>query len=295
MNRILITGAGGPAGAALAEQLQALGHTVIGVDMAPIPGAFCAEQHRIAPAADPAFLGQLLRIARDSGAQLIIPTVSEELTVIADAAAEFPEGIRVLIGAAAAVRAADDKYRTMLQLRDRGVAVPRFALPSAFGSLGAATRALGDPLIVKPRISRGGRGVRLLAAADGDDWEPITDDQLVQEFAPGIEYAPVVYASPRGQEARAFLLEKTGLKQGLVGNATGVRRVPRAEQPEVAALAERAVAALGLTGPVDLDIRLRADGSPVVLEVNARFGANSRSAPELLALALLDTLAAPRS
>jgi carbamoyl-phosphate synthase large subunit len=41
-----------------------------------------------------------------------------------------------------------------------------------------------------------------------------------------------------------------------------------------------------LTGPVDVDIRRLADGTPVVLEVNARFGANSTYAPELLDMAL---------
>ena len=39
--------------------------------------------------------------------------------------------------------------------------------------------------------------------------------------------------------------------------------------------------ALGLHGPVDVDIRRRRDGQPVVLEVNARFGANIQHAPEV--------------
>ena len=47
-------------------------------------------------------------------------------------------------------------------------------------------------------------------------------------------------------------------------------------------MALAAVRALGLTGPVDVDVRRLVDGRPVVLEVNARFGANSAAAPELL-------------
>jgi carbamoyl-phosphate synthase large subunit len=43
-----------------------------------------------------------------------------------------------------------------------------------------------------------------------------------------------------------------------------------------------AVRALGLTGPVDVDVRRRADGTPVVLGVTARFGRNSGLAPEML-------------
>jgi carbamoyl-phosphate synthase large subunit len=33
---------------------------------------------------------------------------------------------------------------------------------------------------------------------------------------------------------------------------------------------------------LDIDIRRRSDGIPVVLEINARFGANIRYAPEVL-------------
>jgi carbamoylphosphate synthase large subunit len=46
-----------------------------------------------------------------------------------------------------------------------------------------------------------------------------------------------------------------------------------------------------LTGPVDLDVRRGVDGEPVVLEINARFGANSSHAPEVLDALLGEHLA----
>jgi carbamoyl-phosphate synthase large subunit len=49
------------------------------------------------------------------------------------------------------------------------------------------------------------------------------------------------------------------------------------------------VRSLDLVGPVDIDVRRRADGRPVVLEVNARFGANSAWAPEVLDAVLADS------
>ena len=59
----------------------------------------------------------------------------------------------------------------------------------------------------------------------------------------------------------------------------------------VAAPVVAAVEALDLTGPLDLDIRRDDSGTPVVLEINARFGANSAKAPELLGAALGEWLA----
>jgi carbamoyl-phosphate synthase large subunit len=46
--------------------------------------------------------------------------------------------------------------------------------------------------------------------------------------------------------------------------------------------------AIGLRGPADVDVRRRADGTPVVLEINARFGANLTHAPEVLDALLAD-------
>jgi len=50
----------------------------------------------------------------------------------------------------------------------------------------------------------------------------------------------------------------------------------------VAALALGAARALGLSGPVDVGIRRRADGLPVVLQIDASFGPNCAYAPEVL-------------
>ena len=75
------------------------------------------------------------------------------------------------------------------------------------------------------------------------------------------------------------VLEKTELKEGIVGNAKSVRRVDATDVSDLAAAAARTV---GLSGPLDIDIRRRSDGVPVVLEINARFGANIRHAPEVL-------------
>jgi carbamoylphosphate synthase large subunit len=75
------------------------------------------------------------------------------------------------------------------------------------------------------------------------------------------------------------VLEKTELKDGLVGNALTVERV---DDREVAELAAAAVRALSLEGPIDVDVRRGGDGRPFILEINARVGANVRAAEEIL-------------
>lgn len=289
IRRILVTGAEGPAGAALIGQLRARGHRVHGADMAPVYRS-PYPVHRLPAADHPGLVPALRDLVRDEHIDVLVPTVSEELPYLA-AATDDLRGVQVVIGPQSAVRAADDKLATALLLRSADVPVPRFALPSQFATGADAAAAWGGgPVVVKPRVSRGGRGVTLFTADQAHTWASVDDRQLVQEFAPGTEYAPVLYqpagADPDG--GTCVVLEKVALAQGQVGNALQVRRV---HAPDVTAVAQATVAALQLTGPVDIDVRRDRLGQPVVLEVNARFGANSAAAPELVEAMLTDLAA----
>ncbi|WP_174791106.1 ATP-grasp domain-containing protein [Occultella kanbiaonis] len=286
---ILVTGAGGPAGRSLVRQLQERGLPVVGVDAEPveIPGV----DTRVVPLArSAAFVPVLLARARDWGARLVVPTVSEELPALAaHVAVPDPPGHRVpiVVGDRAAVALADDKWLTERALRDAGLTTPRTLWPVPDDPDGVAG-PLGLPFLTKPRVGRGGRGVVLHAQPPSarTEWGARV---LAQEFLPGTEYGPNVYVAAEPDDDVVVVLEKVGLAQGAVGNATSVRRV---EAQDVAALARAAARALGLRGPVDVDIRRRASGEPAVLELNARFGANSAHAPEMLD-ALLGEYAGP--
>ena len=282
MNRtVLITGAGGPAGRALASMLTRRGFCVHGTDIhvVELPGVIT---HVIPPATETGFLGSLRKLTRDTGAALLIPTVTEELPLVATCRPAFEPLTRVAIADAGPIALANDKLATALSLHAHGVPVPKFAIPSDFGDAATALTAMGGPLVVKPRCSRGGRGVVVIETPDDVDWSSIDDDCIVQEFAPGIEYAPMSYRSSQGRRPTTVVLEKTGLAHGRVGNATGVRPVGGGLAEDVKRVAKATMEAMGLVGPADMDIRRNARGLPVVLEVNARFGANSVSAPTIL-------------
>ncbi len=280
MKKILVTGVGGPAGRSLAALLAERGYSPVGVDMQSLP-ANGFPFFQVPPAKDPAFLSAVHQVANENGADLIIPTVSEELPVFAS---QWQYGDRqpVLVPSARAVEIANDKYRTALALAQHGVAVPRFLLPSQAQSPDDIARAIGWPCISKPRIGRGGREVELRFEQDFSTIVSLGDGYILQEFAPGTDFAPNVFTTHHGDDL-VVVLEKTELKHGILGNAVSVRRV---DAKDVAATALAAARALQLYGPADIDIRQRADGVPVVLEINARFGANIRFAPEILEAAL---------
>lgn len=287
--RVLLTGVGGPAGRSLAAQLRAGGHWVGGTDVRDVTIEVDAFL-RVCAVPDPSYLSVLAELARRWAVDAVIPSVSEELVRLAGSRAALP--VPVLIGSLDAVTTANDKLLTARALAVGGVAGPRSAVPSAFASAEHATVTMGGPIVVKPRVSRGGRGVRVVfpdrarLPETAMFWATLDDTTIVQEFAPGTEYAPVVFHDEDGSCRVATVLEKTKLKQGNVGNALSVIRADGPGTDDVRTLACAAAATIGLSGPADIDVRRRSDGTPVVLEVNARFGAHSASAPEMLDAAL---------
>jgi carbamoylphosphate synthase large subunit len=276
MKKILVTGVGGPAGRSVSTLLMERHYPLIGTDMRNLDD-LDFPFFQVLPARHAQFLEIMCKIAEESQVDLVIPTVSEELPVFARGWKNL-SNIPVLVSSLDAVEIADDKYLTAVTLSKAGVAVPRYLLPSMVHSTRDISDTIGWPCISKPRIGRGGREVTIRYETDFEQVIALSDNYLLQEFASGTDYAPNVYSGPDGQHLE-IVLEKTELKQGLVGNAKSVRRI---EDPVVAGTALAAARAVGLSGPLDIDIRRKVEGLPVVLEINARFGANIRQAPEIL-------------
>jgi carbamoyl-phosphate synthase large subunit len=208
---------------------------------------------------------------------LLIPTVSEELPIVARAKTLFTAlGCQVMIAPHQAVDIANDKLKTAQFMERSGIAVP---LTLTEGTPPRAViESLGLPVIAKPRVSRGGRGVVLHTSAK-QLAEEKRNGIIYQEFMSGEEYDVNLFVNHRGKLQSCVVLHKTSLREGLVGNALAVKRVQR---NDIAELCSRAAKALGLFGPADIDVRIDASGIPRLLEINARLGANSLSASEVL-------------
>ncbi len=276
MRVFLVTGVGGPAGKSVSKLLVERGQRVVGTDNR-LTGASDIRFFQVPAAKDPAFLFALHAIALQAQVDIIIPTVSEELPVIARGW-QWRQVFPVLVSPAPAVEIANDKYLTAQALSDNGVPVPRFALPSETHAPEDVARLVGWPCISKPRVGRGGHEVTL---HQEQSWAAVAtkdDRYILQEFASGSEFVSNVFVGPRGA-LKVIVLKKPELSEGQASNGKPLQRV---EVPAVAEVAAEAAGAFGLSGPLEINIRLRKDGTPVVLGINARFGANIGSAPEIM-------------
>jgi carbamoylphosphate synthase large subunit len=273
---VLVTGVGGPAGRAGAAYFAQRGYRVVGTDVHDVTSA--ATEFRVVPLArHPGYAAALLALALAERATLVVPTVTEELPIVARLRGPLRErGIGVAVSDPPGIDIANDKLLTAQALAGAGVAAP-VTFPGSMPGFEAA-RLLTLPMLSKPRFGRGGRGV--LVHRTLTDLERVGADEVVwQAFLPGEEFDVNLFAERDGRVPAVVVLHKTGLKEGVVGNATGVER---ADRPDIADLAAAAARALRLEGPLDIDIRVGLDGKPAVLEVNARLGANVLTAREVL-------------
>ena len=272
----LVTGVGGPAGRAAATWLSARSVRVVGTDVRDVRSL--AWELRLVPAvSDPAFVQAMLALVEAERPTLLVPTVSEELATVARLRATLGAlGCALSMGPPPGVDVAADKLLTAEALAAAGVPVPQ-SFPGTTPRAELLS-ALGLPLLAKPRIGRGGRGVQVFHDEAELPAEP-RGDLVWQEFIPGDEFDVNLFVEPDGAAVASVVLRKTALRDGETGNAAGVERVDR---PAVRDVAIRAARALRLAGPLDVDVRLRRDGTPAILEINARLGANSLSASEVL-------------
>jgi len=266
MTRVLVTGAGGPAGVAVIRSLARRDDVqVFAADMDRWASAIYLvppERRRLVPAgrADD-FVDVVAAMCREDGIDVLFPTVDVELPRLAAARDRLAEGgTRLASPELRTLDTALDKL-TLARACARTVRVPRTEL------LGTPQAVSGwdFPVIVKPRRGAGSRGVRVVMSQAELDAVHDDEDLLVQELLPGDEYSVDVLADLDGNVVaavpRARLRVDSGVAvagvtvhdQGLVDAASAVAR------------------AIGLTTVANVQLKRDAAGEPALLEVNPRF------------------------
>jgi carbamoylphosphate synthase large subunit len=259
--RVLVTGAGGPAGVSVIRALQARGHHVVALDADPsAAGLHLANQQHVVPRADdPHYLAALLRVATVTDAQAMICTVAEEYRALSSAQEYLREaGLRTLMPEAPAVELCLDKWAFFEHLRDDAFPMPATGLGSAEGIPG--------PWIVKPRFGRGSRDVvacttrAQLASALRQVPDPIVQTQLA-----GREFTCDALVDRSGAVVAAAPRWRTETRGGISTKGTTF------EDAAVTDLVTMALKGVGLIGPANVQGFVSEDGQVTVHEINPRF------------------------
>ncbi|MFE4950283.1 ATP-grasp domain-containing protein [Leifsonia sp. NPDC056665] len=264
--RVLVTGAGGPAGIAVIRSLLKRPDVeVFAADMDGwASGLYLVPEsaRRIVPAGkSPQFVDDVIALCAADDVDVLFSTVDVELPGLAARRDELAAvGTSLAAPSHETLVTCLDKYR-LAQAVDGHARLPETRLLDRDG-VGAEWVF---PVIVKPRSGAGSRGVRLIA--DRAALEALGEDRsiIIQENLPGEEFSVDVLAALDGSVIAAVPRSRERVDSGV---SIAGRTVRMAELSETAADVARAI---GLTGVANIQLRYSSDGVPALLEVNPRF------------------------
>ena len=266
MTRILVTGAGGPAGVAVIRSLVAVhGNEVFAADMDGWASGLylvTADRRRLVePGLSSGFVDALLATCIADEIDVLFSTVDVELPALAARRAEFE---------AAGTALAAPSLETLTVCLDKFLLAERCADALRVPT----TRLLNEnglafdwsfPDIVKPRRGAGSRGVRVVADRAALEAIELDDALIIQAFLPGDEYSVDVFADATGHVVAAVPRTRERVDSGV---SIAGQTVKDAELESTAAAVARAI---GLSGVANVQLRRDVDGHPALLEVNPRF------------------------
>jgi carbamoyl-phosphate synthase large subunit len=170
--KILITGAGAPGIAGTIHSVRNNPDrrkvSIVGTDINEhvVGRYFCDEFYKIPRATSTEYLDTLLSLCLDKKVDVLIPQNTAELLILSDNKEKF-EGIgtKILVSNKMAITKANDKFNLMETARLCGVPTTNYCLCSDFESLkeGITRIGNGDEVVVKPPMSNGSRGVRIVS------------------------------------------------------------------------------------------------------------------------------------
>ena len=264
MTRVLVTGAGGPAGVAVIRSLLRRGQVeVFAGDMDGwASGLYLVDAARrriLEPGLAPDFVDRISKLCADDAIDVVISTVDVELPPLAARRTEL-SGAVLAAASAATLAVTLDKW----ELAQRCAPLLRVPETRLVNPEGIAI-AWSFPVIVKPRRGAGSRGVRLVESREQLEAIGTDESLIIQEFLPGAEFSVDVIAAADGRVVAAVPRTRTRVDSGV--SIAGRTVHDAGLEHTAAAVAE----AIGLTGVANVQLRYDREGVPALLEVNPRF------------------------
>lgn len=268
----MVTGAGAVLGQGIIKSLRSatLPCEIIALDPNPLSAGlhWADSSHLIPMAAEPGYEPRIEQLLGDLRPAAVLVGTDVELAIFAKKRAEWEErfNTHILVSDANVVEIADDKYQTAQFLEQHRLSNPKSVRAEDGDELSELVKAIGFPLIVKPR--RGARAIgvskvhnqaELDAAINGRS--DLVVQQLAgeddQEFTAGVLFFD--------NEVQASIVLRRDLRDG------NTYRAYSGNYPEYEKYVHDLAYALKPYGPCNFQFRVDAAGVPRLFEINARF------------------------
>lgn len=235
------------------------------------------------------FSEELLRVCLQYNISIILPLVTRELFPLSRNRSAFADkGIKILVSSEQSIQTANNKASCYQFLQQKGIQVPHFYVANTVEEFIHAAFELGHPrndFCFKPSISNGSRGFRVVSDSI-DESSQLFDQKpyntyiaypialsilsskpfpqlLVTEHLPGEEYSVDCLA----EEGKAQLIVprlRTRMINGISVKGAFVH------EDAIIEYCRRIIEAIGLHGNIGIQVKKRASGEALLLEINPR-------------------------
>jgi carbamoyl-phosphate synthase large subunit len=295
-----MTGAGAPGGAGIIKALmqETSFHLITADADERASGRYLSKVfYKIPPASSPDFINRILTICQIEKIDVILPLVTKELFLFSKHKALWNKnGIKVIVSDILDLEIANNKSALYKHLQQHQIAIPRFKAIFTVAEFRSACSELGypdKPVFIKPALSNGSRGARILDHNINDfdlffqekpthlytnldqiekmmGSRPIPE-MLVTEYLPGEEYTVdtiVEEGIPR------IILPR--LRTKMMGGITVQGQFLQNEA--IIEYSRSILMSMKLHGPIGLQVKKSAEGEFKILEINPRIQGTSVSA-----------------
>lgn len=264
--KVGVTGVGGSAGVITLKSLKKKDIKTVGMDCNPLSaGMKLADKGEIIPFANnDKFISRLLEICKEEKLDVLIPTVDEELLPCSLNKEEFEKnGVKVAVSDPETIETSLDKWLFYNRLKFLDLPVPKTVLAEQTKELDK----IDFPVIVKPRVGRGGRGVKIIKDSDEmNQFLKSSKDFIIQDYIEGEEYTIDTLSDFGGNFVVAVPRKRIEVKGGVCWK--GVTEYSK----YLIELAAKTVEGLGIKGPACMQLILTKSGKAKIFEINPRLG-----------------------
>lgn len=202
------------------------------------------------------YADELLKICLNQHVDMLIPVMEKELEVVAENRTDFLK-YRPVVSDIGVIRTCNDKLLTEAFLR-------RISIPTPI--LYQSVSETNFPLIAKPRIGTGSRGINIFMDKSHLNCQEITTDHIVQEYIVGKEYTVDAYTTLRGEFVGAVPRQRLAIKGGLSVHTITV------DYPALIDYTRKIAEALPIIGPANIQFIVSEQADIFCTDINPRFG-----------------------
>jgi carbamoyl-phosphate synthase large subunit len=294
-----LTGAGAPGGPGIIKALLKAGYDLTSADCNDrASGRFLHPNFiQIPSAEDKQFIPFLLDYCQQNKIEVILPLVTKELLCFSQNLEDFKRvGVKIIVSETKSLAIANDKGLLYQNLRSKNISVPEFFIINQLDELIDAVKQLGYPEIpvcVKPTVSNGSRGVRILQEVI-DEYDLLFSHKpnhlystldkilktleertfptlLVSEYLPGDEFT-VDCLVQKGIAKLILPRSREKMNAGISVQGTFQKH------EQIIAYCRDILHSLNLSGPIGLQVKQNRQGVFQLLEINPRLQGTSVAA-----------------